>query len=240
MRRLLGRNLALLAYVPQEMARRTGKPLPTSFYSRAFAANRRTANAVTSTRYLQSMHTGTLNPLGFGCLTVQDAYYCYRARKTFELLLGRIDRQSLPDLYDLVESKLHCYDDYNKTFIDDWHIRNTESVVPTETMRLYAEHERRVALQEEPIYALVAYLPCFCLWPWFARQLKMSPRYSPGVYRDWFDSVYQGERESFGGAWLLGTFIEKWKDAGKPFDEGLAHDIYRTSLGFELKVFEEA
>lgn len=238
--RWLLRNLALLTYVPQEMARYMDKPLPTSFYARAFAANWRTANAVASTRYLQSMHMGTLNPLDFGCLMVQDAYYCYRARRTLELLLDRIDHQSLPNLYDLVESKLRSYDDYNKTFLDDWHIRNTESVVPAETMRLYAEHERRVALEEDPIYTLVAYLPCYRLWPWFARQLKMSPLYSPGVYRDWFDSVYQGESESFGGAWLLGTFIEKWKDAGRPFDEDLAHDIYRTSMNFELKVFEEA
>ncbi len=68
----------------------------------------------------------------------------------------------------------------------------------------------------------------------------MSPRYQPGVYRSWFEGVYQGERESFGGAWLLGNFIEAWRGEGKPFDGGLAHDIYRTSMDFELQVFREA
>lgn len=38
----------------------------------------------------------------------------------------------------------------------------------------------------------------------------------------------------------MGSFIEEWKSGGKPFDEDLAHDIYRTSMDFELKVFSEA
>ena len=68
----------------------------------------------------------------------------------------------------------------------------------------------------------------------------MSPRYRPGVYRDWFETVYPNETVGFGPAWLLGSFIEDWTDAGRPFDEGLAMDIYRTSMDFELKLFSEA
>lgn len=107
-------------------------------------------------------------------------------------------------------------------------------------MQRYAEHERRVSLDEDPTYTLVVYLPCYHLWPWFARRLMMSPHYSPGVYQSWLEGIYQGEVESFGGAWLMGNFIEQWKDAGLPFDEALAFDIYRTSMEFELAVFSEA
>ncbi len=240
MRRLLGRNISLLAYIPTELRRRMNKPLPSSFFYRAFRANRRTANEVANTPYLQSMHRGTLSPLDYGCLTVQDAYYCYHAQDTLQTLLGKIDGRTQPELYELVESKKRAYKDYNRTFVEDWHIRDEQSVLPTEAMRQYVEHERRVASDEEPIYCLVAYLPCYHLWPWFARQLMMSPRYRPGVYKDWFESVYPGERESFGGAWLMGSFIEEWKDGGRPFDESLANDIYRTSMDFELRVFSEA
>lgn len=240
MHRLISRSIPLLAYVPLALRRHTDKPLHTSFFSRAFLANLRTANAVVSTRYLQSMHDGTLNPLDYGCLTVQDAHYCYCAQETWKMLLDRIDREAEPDLYDLVESEVEGYADYNRTFIEDWHIRDASSVVPTETIRRYIDHERRVFCDEEPIYTLVAYLPCHYLWPWFARQLQMSPRYHPGVYRDWFEGVYKNEAESFGGSWLLGRFIEEWKGAGKPFDEILAHNIYRTSMNFELQTFSEA
>lgn len=240
MHRFLRRNVPLLALVSAEMRRRIGKPRPASFFNRAFLANRHTANAVASTRYLQSMHDGTLDPLSYGCLTVQDAYYCYHARDTMNALLDRIDCEAQPELFDLVKSKADSYDDYNRTFLEDWHIRNTDSVIPAETMRLYVEHERQVACDEEPIYSLAAFLPCYHLWPWFARQLMMSPRYKPGVYRDWFEGVYQGEIESFGGAWLMGNFIEEWKDAGNSFDEGLAHEIYRTSMSFEFGIFSEA
>lgn len=222
------------------MRRRIGKPLPTSFFYRAFFANRSIANAVVDTPYLQSMHDGTLNPLSYGCLTVQDANYCYHARDNMNELLGRIDREAHPDLFDLAKALYEAYEDYNRTFVEDWRIRNIDSVVPTETMKRYMEHERRVVCEEDPIYGLVAYLPCYHLWPWFARQLMMSPRYSPGVYRDWFEGIYQGESESFDTAWLIGGFIEDWKAAGNPFDEDLAHEIYRASMTFELEVFSDA
>ena len=136
-----------------------GKPSPSSFYYRAFRANLRTANEVAATPYLQSMHTGTLSPLDYGCLTVQDAYYCYQAQETLRLTLARIDRAAQPELFEIVESKVRGYEGYNQTFLEDWHIRNAQSVLPTEAMGAYIEHERRVACEEDPIYTLVAYLP---------------------------------------------------------------------------------
>jgi hypothetical protein len=38
----------------------------------AIEANRHIARAVATTPYLQRMHDGTLSPLDYGCLTVQD------------------------------------------------------------------------------------------------------------------------------------------------------------------------
>lgn len=240
MYRFIMRNAPLPPFVLSDFFTLADRPRLTSFFNRAFNACRRTANEVASTQYLQSMHNGTLDPLSYGCLTVQDAYYCYHAQDTLRAVMERVDREAHPDLYELIEAKVTSYDNYNRTFLEDWRIRNTESVIPTETMRRYVEHEQRVAHDEDPIYALVAYLPCYNLWPWFARQLMLSPWYNPGVYQGWFEAVYQGEKESFGGAWLMGNFIEEWKDAGHPFDEGLALDIYRTSMEFELGVFSEA
>ena len=240
MHRLIRRNVPLLSYVLADLRGLAERPRLASFYARAFNACRSTANAVAKTPYLQSMHDGTLEPLSYGCLTVQDAYYCYHAQDTLKTLMGRVDHEGHPDLYDLIKAKAEAYDDYNRTFLEDWRIRDTESVIPTETMRRYVQHERRVSREEDPIYTVVAYLPCYHLWPWFARQLMMSPRYRPGVYQSWFEGIYQGESESFGGAWVMGNFIEEWRDTGHPFDENLALDIYRTSMEFELALFSEA
>lgn len=240
MHRILSRSISLLTYIPAQMRRHLGKPLPSSFFCRAFHTNRHTANAAANTRYLQSMHDGTLSPLDYGCFTIQDAYYCYSAQDTLRLLLHRIDHEAEPELFGLVESNVSAYDDYNRTFLEDWHIQDAACVLPTETTRRYAAHERQVARHKEPLYSLVAYLPCFHLWPWYARRLMMSPRYRPGVYRSWFEGIYQGEREGFGSAWLLGNFIEEWRQGGRPFDENLAHDIYRKSMEFELAIFSEA
>lgn len=240
MYQFLNRSISQIPDVSSLLRLWSGRPPFHSFFYDAFLANRRTAYAVERTPYLQAMHTGTLDPTAFGCLTVQDAHYCYHAQKTLRGLLGRIDEGESPGLHELVSSMVDAYDDYNRTFIDEWRIRDTESVVATETMAGYVAHERRVASEEEPIYGIVAYIPCYYLWPWFARRLMTSPSYKPGVYRGWFEGIYPGEGEGFGRAWTIGNFIEDWVGEGRAFDAALAHTIYRTSMRFELKLFSEA
>lgn len=171
---------------------------------------------------------------------LQDACYCFCAQETWRALVGRVEQDAYPDLYELATGNVQAYEEYNQTFREVWHIRDAESILVGEAVREYAEHERRVALEEGPIYTLVCFLPCYYLWPWFARRLQASPVYRPGVYRDWLEGIYAGETEGFEQAWLLADFIEGWKEAGNPFDEALALDIYRTSMSFELKVFSEA
>lgn len=62
----------MLALVPVALRRHMGRPRLASFYQRAIEANRHIARAVATTPYLQRMHDGSLSPLDYGCLTVQD------------------------------------------------------------------------------------------------------------------------------------------------------------------------
>ena len=64
------------------------------------------------------MKAGKLNPQDFGCLTVQDAYYCYRSAETLNSLLCRMDKEKESELYELADSLYEGYVDYNQTFFN--------------------------------------------------------------------------------------------------------------------------
>lgn len=233
------RFVPFIHLLPQE-CRDINEDLPeNSFFYRAFDANIDTAKAVINTKYLQAMKQGTLSPDYYGGLTVLDSYYCYRAASTLDGLLCNIEEEQDPCLKKLTKVLADSYREYNTTFIKYWHIKQSDSVVPTETMKAYAEHEHQLMCYKDPIYTLVAYIPCYYLWPWFSQQIQQSADYNPGVYQAWFEGNYSGPG-SFKSAERIGWLIEMWQRNNKPFDEDLAFSIYKTSMDFELKVFTEA
>lgn len=239
MSKVLTRASSFIPYLPMDVLE-VPEPPKDSFFYQVFNANLETAKKVVNTSYLQKMKVGALSPDNYGCLTVLDSYYCYRAADTLKSLICKIDRNTEEELYTITKSMMTGYDSYNKTFLADWHIRESDSVTPTETMRNYSEHEQIVMCYEEPIYTLVAYIPCYYLWPWFSQQIQNDSGYQPGVYKDWFEGNYDGTDASFNSAWKIGVFIEEWIKAGKPFDKSKATEIYTKSMQYELQVFTEA
>ncbi len=229
------RNVPFQNYLRSTSRFASEPPSAESFFFRAFNECIGIANAVVSTDYLQRMKSGILNPQDFGVLTVLDSYYCYRAAETMSGLLCQIDAQQELELHELVSSLLQGYREYNSTFFDDWHIRTSDSVNPTETFRSYAEHEHHIMCSEAPIYTLVAMLPCYYLWPWFADSILSAPDYVRGVYDYWLNCCL-----GYGSAYRIGNFIDEWQKQGKEFDEELAMQIYKTSMNFELAAFSEA
>ncbi|MBR1693707.1 MAG: hypothetical protein IJ711_13190 [Lachnospiraceae bacterium] len=239
MNRIYTRNIRFTARLQKGAQVRTAKPPEDSFFFRVFEKNLDVANAVIDTKYLQAMKHGVLNPQDYGCLTVLDSYYCYRAADTLLSLLSEIDDKEYPDLKRLVEVQYEGYEEYNSTFFRDWHIRTADSVNPTDTMMAYAEHEHHVMCAYPPIYTLVAMLPCYYLWPWFSQKIEESSDYEPGVYKDWFEGNYSGE-DSYDSAYEIGNFIDAWQKDGKEFDESLAGEIFSKSMNYELAAFTEA
>lgn len=239
MNHILTRSLSFIPYLPANLRKETYQLDADSFFYRVFNANIETANDVVNTAYLQAMKIGELDPLYYGSLTVLDSYYCYKAADTLKSLLCKIDNREEKEMYQLVSGMADSYDDYNRVFLDSWHLRQSDSVTPTETMYGYAEHEHNVMCSNDPIYTLVSYIPCYYLWPWFSKQIMENKDYSPGVYADWFSGNYYGEG-SFDSALNIGEFIDKWQKHGKAFDEKVAFDIYKKSMDYELKVFTEA
>ena len=237
---MLTRNLAFLhnQLADKKLAVNTDEPTPPadSFFFRVFNKNLSVAESVLGTSFLQAMKKNDLPPLNFGVMNVQDAYYCYRAEETYQTLLSVIDPadELMREMRALVEDNFNGYKEYNQTFFDTWRIPTASSVNPTEVFINYAEHEHHIACSCEPIYTLVAMLPCYYLWYWFCS--KMYPEMSSNnLYRDWVEGSL-----STGSAYRIGNFIDKWQKNQQPFDEERADEIYAASMNYELQVFTEA
>lgn len=239
------------------------KPSEDCFLCKAFKAEKEIREKVLNTPFLQGMKNGDLDPKYLGILTVLDSYYCYRAKNTLEATFGKYNPIVFPELNAVITNRYNGYIKYNTTFKDDWHIKDIDSVIPTNTMRGYADFEENVMRKCHPIYTLIAYLPCYFLWPWFSRELlnvkyvddwglkpekKISansnntndsePEENHNVYESWFRGNYKDE-DSFKGAWLIANEVEKWRKNGN-FNEGEALTIFHTSMNYELEVFTNA
>lgn len=128
MSKFLTRSSSFIHYLPREM-QSVYELDQDSFFYRAFKANEKTACEVVKTQYLQTMKVGNLNPNYYGGLTVLDSYYCYRASDTLKSLLCNIDKAADKVMYVLTDGMISGYDDYNSTFLKDWHIREPDTKV---------------------------------------------------------------------------------------------------------------
>lgn len=209
-------------------------PADDSFLMKAFNKNKDAAEGAYSSPFIDGIRTGTLSPDRYGAVNVMDAYYCYEAAKSIWDAC-RKSKKSDAGLYVLQSKLYNGYATYNSTFYTHWHVLTSKSVSPTENFRRYAQHERKVAETEEPIYLLPALLPCYYLWYWMADKIDKDASAAPGVYREWVD----GNKYEPHSAYLINDFITQWQKDGKPWDEGKAMKIFADSMECERRVFNE-
>lgn len=231
---MLFRSIGLTPADLQETAGRNLQIDPDGFLMTAFNKNISAADTAYNSVFINGIKNGSLNPEHYGSVNVLDAYYCYEAASSIWISCSKAKNKD-SGLYALLSKLYNGYANYNKTFNEHWHVSAAKSVSPTPCFREYAEHERRVANEEDAIYILAALLPCYYLWYWMAHKINQDKTLSPGLYQPWVD----GNDYEPHSAELIDEFIQNWKKAGKSFDESKALDIFRTSITCEGKVFNE-
>lgn len=202
-----------------------------SFLDKAFEMNMTKAQETYDTAFIQGIADGNLSPEKYGSVLVLDAYYCYEAAKSIWNSCKKSETDS--NLQNLLKHFYNSYTAYNATFYTEWHILTSKSVAPTEDFSTYAQHERFVSLNEEPIYLLAALMPCYYLWPWMANKIDADQTKHPGIYQFWVD----GNKGSGSSARAADRIITQWIKDGKPFDEDKALQIFSESMQCELDVF---
>lgn len=190
-------------------------------------------NQVLETDYFKGIKEGNLSPNDYGCLYVEDAYYCFKGADDY--FSAAASSSQYAELSEFLILKGESYKEYNTYYNCPWHIREAYSVLPGQAIQDYADYEAYVAGSLDSIYTLVVMLPCEYLWWWLASQLNDDVS-SDNVYRCWVDSNYAAEPS---GANQMGVVINNFYDAGL-IDYDTALDIYLTALKHELQVFTNA
>ncbi|HAA12424.1 MAG TPA: TenA family transcriptional regulator [Cytophagales bacterium] len=204
----------------------TEPPAPDSLFWKLWKANLQVAEEALNTDFVQGIKAGTLSPTTYGGFNVSDAYYCFRGAEDYATAVSRAEH---PVLKAFLQQKHDSYQSYNETFPDTWHVKDGDSIVPTEVCQQYSAYETQVVSTEEPIYALVVMLPCEYLWAWLGAQL--SPPAAGNVYADWITG-----NDYPSGAYAMGNFLEAWRQK-YGIDEAKAMDIYTKAITFEYQNF---
>jgi len=66
---------------------------------------------------------------------------------------------------------------YTKALFDEWHIADASGIELGAACENYVNHERNVATTMDPIYLVVAMIPCAKLWPWLGQQIGADTVY---------------------------------------------------------------
>lgn len=207
----------------------TQKPPENSLFWTLWNENIATAEKALNTDFIQGIKKGTLDPVTYGGFNVSDAYYCFHGADDYQTAAAKA---KIPGLKAFLLKKYQGYEKYNATFPTTWHIKNADGIVPSEICKLYSAFESNVAKYQDPIYTLIAMIPCEYLWAWLGAQL--SPAADHNLYKPWID----GNNDP-SGAYAMGNFIDAYQKKHQ-IDPSLASQIYSQAMIFEYQNFKTA
>lgn len=205
------------------------KPPEGALFWKMWEASQGIAHKTLSTKFIEGIQKGNLDPGVYGAFNISDAYYCFHGAEDYKTA---VERAIDPTLKAFLAKKQKSYESFNATFPQTWCVKDTRSIVPTEACKNYANYESSIVANEDSIYCLVVMLPCEYLWAWLGATL--SPAKASNLYAGWIT----GNNDP-SGAYTMGNFIEIYRKF-HPLDEDKAVKIYQTAMEHELLNFQSA
>lgn len=213
----------------------TSPPPANSITSQLWEACYSLAQDALNSPYIQGIANGTLPPCNYGQYTVQDAAYCVRAEQDYRLVEARAKKHHEDVLAAFAQARYESYLSYTDSIMKAWHIKDILAINSNDAVKAYVAHEHYVAEFMEPIYGVVAMIPCDRLWSWLAETL--SPDNVPNNLYDFWISDNQG----WSGTYRLENFVNSWFAAHpKQYEWESALKAYRGSMLGEVGDFRAA
>ncbi|CAC5397942.1 unnamed protein product [Mytilus coruscus] len=135
--------------------------------------------------FVQGVKDGTLHPTYFGRYLIQDAVFCLEFSKALEVAATKSGGR----LKIFLENEVKVYKSFGEGILNDWYVQNASAVKVGPECQGFIDHLLNVSLNEDPIYIVVASIPCERLWPWLGL-------HQFGPYKDWvmtyFSPAYAG------------------------------------------------
>ncbi|KAL3888071.1 hypothetical protein ACJMK2_000453 [Sinanodonta woodiana] len=183
-------------------------------------------------KFIQGLRYGNLDPTDFGGFMVQDSIYCYKSKVSIDTAAAKATD---PILKAFLETQSESYKTYYEVLFKLWHIRDPSGIELNKACQDYVDLEKKVAEKMDPLYLVVALIPCYKLWPWLGQEIS-DPQHDVGVYESWvksnLDPSYDGYKkleQIIDDAYLLGEIDKK---------QALA--IYKGCMTGEANFFNSA
>ncbi|XP_072037131.1 uncharacterized protein [Amphiura filiformis] len=185
-----------------------------------------------NTIWIQGIALGILDPLDFGRLLAQDTIYLANHAAYADIAKCKYTGDIRVYL-EAHEKSIASEQEKTTSQLKDWHIAFEGGIEMSSAAQLYLKFQKHVAMTMNPLYFIVAMLPCCRLWPWLANEIKdKSPVCNNNVYQFWIE-------EHIGL-----TFWQKMQAVvDKHADEinvSEARKIYRTCMQGEVNFFRSA
>ena len=182
--------------------------------------------------YVQGIKSGTLDPNRYGQYTLQDAVYCHHAQSDYQGLESRATAAGESALAAFAKARCESYASYNAHTFKTWHIQNADALAPGKAAQTYIDFEHQIANEWEPIYGVLAMIPCDQLWSYLATQLKDDAG-SGNLYSFWIKG-----NNDWGGAYRLDNFIDAWfAEHPEVYNWDSALFVFRSCMTCEANFF---
>lgn len=138
----------------------------------------------------------------------------------------------LTDLMKFFSKKAASYERYSAELFDTWNINDPSGIKSASAVQEYISWELHVVLNfTDPIYLLIAMLPCERLWAYLGDRLSNDPnlKCDGNLYQFWIDGNC-----SSSGAEKMESFLEVHRSR---IDLTVAHNVYNYSMECELNFF---
>ncbi|XP_066284163.1 uncharacterized protein [Branchiostoma lanceolatum] len=184
------------------------------------------ADAAWKTKYIQGIASGTLDPRNFGNYTVQDAAYCSANTDNLKFLMDKTGNESLKTFF---ESQYEEFRNETESLYNQWSLKPGGSDLGA-AAKWYVDVEYKVAHEEDPLYYLVAMIPCYRLWPYLANKMQAEgDDKASNIYKFWIE-----EYGSFKSAEGVESEVNK---ASALIDHQKASQIYHSCMVGEVNFF---
>lgn len=183
--------------------------------------------------FIQGIKAGDLCPDQYGHYTIQDVAYCQQAIAEYQAAEDRAANE--PVLAAFAEARRKSYASYAAAVLKSWHLTNIGSLSPGPAAQAYIDFEHQTAESLDPIYLIIAMLPCDQLWPWLANEIADGNR-DGNVYDFWIT-----ENNGWHGAYRLDNFINSWfAKHPEQYREATANWVMQSCVMGETNFFRSA
>ncbi|XP_036453224.1 uncharacterized protein LOC118826371 [Colossoma macropomum] len=121
--------------------------------------------------FLNKIKSHTMKAERFVKFMLQDILYLDGVTTILKVMSEKVTEPE--DLKNFIEGRYSSYKKFRDSCLQNLSIMDPNSIKPTSAIQKYLDTYREVMTESDPIYFVVALLPCPRVWSWMAQNLQI-------------------------------------------------------------------